>query len=391
MRRSTLGHPRPMTRGTGKNKRGLGRPPAALRWSPVVAVLIVAGLPVATSTAAIVASPTLLGTYYGNQGWAMRDVKALETWQGRNHAVVELFTNWNASHKTLDNLFGQQLPNVWANGNVPLVTWEPFTSANTPSDVEVHIARGDYDTYLRAWAGRLAAFVAGPDGRPDTGDDRRVYVRLGHEPNGDWYPWGAAVGGNRPSDYVAMWQRVRRLVMTAAGLGPSTVQWVWAVNAEDVGGVRAEEFYPGDGDVDWVAVDGYNWGSSEWWSSWRPAADVLGPMVDRLRALAPAKPLAVTEVASTTAGADVAAKSAWITDLYSWLPANGVAMVVWFNTDKETDWAVFGGSAGDESFRFGRTTYRSYSSYRKAVRSGSYRGSDVANPRLLTDDQFAGR
>ncbi|HET7487504.1 MAG TPA: glycosyl hydrolase [Acidimicrobiales bacterium] len=347
----------------------------------------------AAASEAATPPPTLLGTYYGNQGWAMGDVRAMESWQGRRNAVVELFTDWNGSRKTLDNLFKQQLPNIWANGNVPLLTWEPFTSASTPADVEVRIARGDYDGYVRTWAGRLAGFLAGADGRLGTPDDRRVYLRLAHEANGDWYPWGAAMGVNQPSDYVAMWQRVHGLV-AAAGLGPTTVQWVWAVNGDDVGGFRAEDFYPGDASVDWVAVDAYNWGASQSWSSWKPAADVLGPMVTRLRALAPGKPLGVTETASTSAtsaGPSVTAKSAWISDLYGWAPANGVGMVVWFDTDKETDWAVFGGSAGDETFKSGRTTYRAYSAYRTSVGSASYAGADPANPRILTDDQFAGR
>jgi mannan endo-1,4-beta-mannosidase len=331
----------------------------------------------------------LLGVYYGNQGWAMNDVRALEAWQGKQHAVVELFTNWNGSRKTMDNLFKQQLPNIWSNGNVPLVTWEPFTGSNTPVDIEVRIARGDYDTYVQTWARRLAAFLAGPDTTLGTADDRRAYVRLAHEFNGDWYPWGAAQGGNSPADYVAMWRRVHGLV-GSTGLGPSQVQWIWAANAEDIGGSTAEEFYPGDEVVDWVAVDGYNWGASESWSSWKSPAAVLEPMVARVQAVAPAKPVAVTETASTSAGGGLTAKSDWVTDLYAWAPANGVRMVVWFNADKETDWAVFGGSGGDGSFRWGRTTYRTLVAYRAAAGSGPYAGSDPANPRLLTDEQFAG-
>ncbi|MGH9281851.1 MAG: glycoside hydrolase family 26 protein, partial [Acidimicrobiales bacterium] len=337
--------------------------------------------------------PALLGVYYGNQGWAMGDVKALEAWQGRRHAVVELFTNWSSTKKTIDNLFKQQLPNIWANGNVPLITWEPFTGGSTPADIEVRIARGDHDAYVRTWAGRLRTFLAGADTLLGTGDDRRAWVRPGHEANGDWYPWGAAMGGNDPADYVAMWRRVHGLV-AGTGVGPTQLQWVWAPNAGDVGGFPAEAFYPGDAYVDWVAVDGYNWGASQSWSSWEPPADVLGPMVSRLRALAPLKPLAVTETASTSAtsaGASLAAKSAWVSDLAAWAPANGIRMVVWFNQDKETDWAVFGGGAGDGTYRSGRSTYRTLAAYKAGASSPAFTGSDTANPRLLTDDQFAGR
>ena len=374
--------------GTGFAAR-LARP----RWLALtVGALLVAAIPAAASVSP--GSPgTLLGAFYGNQGWEMRVVAAMESWQGKRHAVVELFTNWNGNRKTLDNLFGQQLPNIWANGNVPLLTWEPFTGGTTPADIEVRIARGDYDAYVRTWAARLATFVNGPDRVAGTADDRRVFLRLAHEFNGNWYPWSAATGANRPADYVAMWQRVHGLV-TAAGLGPSTLQWMWAPNGDDVGGFAAEEFWPGDAFVDWVAVDGYNWGATESWSTWKPAAEVLGPMVTRLRTLAPGKPLAVAEVGSTSStvsGSDMAAKSAWVRDLYAWAPANDVRMVVYFNIDKETDWAVFGGSVGDETFRSGRTNYRAYRAYRESVAAPAYAGSDTSNPRLLTDDQFAGR
>lgn len=65
-------------------------------------------------------------------------------------------------------------------------------------------------------------------------------------------------------------------------------------------------------------------------------------------------------------------------------------MVAWFNEDKETDWAVFGGSRGDVTFRYGRTTYRAYSAYAAAVRPPALVGPTPSNPRLLTDAEFAG-
>jgi len=92
----------------------------------------------------------LLGIYYGNQGWDMAQVRAMETWQGKRHAVVNLFTDWCNRSKSIDNLFKQQLPNIWANGNVPLVTWEPFlcSAAATPSDITARVVKGEYDVYL---------------------------------------------------------------------------------------------------------------------------------------------------------------------------------------------------------------------------------------------------
>jgi beta-mannanase len=338
-------------------------------------------------------SQPLLGIYYGNQGWKMEQVQAVEAWQAKKHAVVNLFTDWTNTTKVMNNLFGQQLPNIWNNGNIPMVTWEPFTGGQTPNDIEVRIAAGQYNPYITNWATRMKTFLSGPDGVYGNADDRRAYLRLGHEMNGNWYPWSPAVGGNSPVDYVAMWRRVRG-IFGGMGLDALHLQWIWCVNAEDVGGSAAEEFYPGNDYVDWVAIDGYNWGASRAGTAWKSPADIYGPMLTRVRAITGnSKPAALTEFATTSAaagGTSVPAKSAWIGDVFAYAGSNQLKMLVWFNTDKETDWAVFGGANGDGTFKFGKTTYKTYANYKSAVGANLFTAPDTANPRLITDAQFTG-
>ena len=351
-------------------------------------VLICAALALQTPAAAWTPGQLLFGVYYGGQGWSMASVRALEAWTQKRHAIVVLFTDWSDARKTMDNLFQQQLPGIWNSGNVPLISWEPFTRGTTPADIERRIADGLYDAYVTTWAGRLKLFLAGNDGALNTADDRRVYLRPAHEMNGDWYPWSAG-GGTTPADYVRMWQRIHDH-FTALNLGPSHIQWVWAVNHTDVGPYRAEAYFPGDAWVDWVALDGYNWGTSQSWSSWTAPAEVFGAMASRLRTVS-LRPLAITEVGSSSQGGSVAAKNAWIQQLYGWASQNDVRMVCYFNEDKETDWAIFGGAAGDTTFKSGRTTYRAYSAYRAAAGLTTSIGAQAGNVRLLTDAQFAGQ
>ena len=297
------------------------------------------------------AGTTLLGVYYGNQGWKMKQVRDMESWQDKKYAILNIYTNW--CDTATDNLFVQQLMNIWNNQNVPMITWEPFlcSPSRTPQDVEVQAARGTYDAYLNTWAERLKSFLSGPDGVYNSRDDRRVYLRMGHEMNGDWYPWSGAAGRNSPADYVNMWKRVKG-IFDGKGLDRTHVQWVWCVNHTDNGGFMAEEYYPGDGYVDWVAIDGYNWGETQRWSNWEAPAGVYGDMIRRLRAFT-TRPLATPEYATTavaTRGSNVAAKSQWIMDVHEYIRAQDVRMVAWFNEDKETDWAVFGGSGGDGTY-----------------------------------------
>jgi hypothetical protein len=71
----------------------------------------------------------LLGVYYGNQGWAMNDVVAMENWQCKKNAVLNMFTNWCNRTKVMDDLFNLQLIYIWNNKNIPMITWEPNCAA----------------------------------------------------------------------------------------------------------------------------------------------------------------------------------------------------------------------------------------------------------------------
>jgi mannan endo-1,4-beta-mannosidase len=344
----------------------------------------------------------LLGVYYGNQGWNIGQVQSMETWQGKKHAVVNLFTNWCDDPALMTNLFTRQLPALWNNQNVPMITWKPTlcSSIITPDDVEVQAAIGTYDAYFNLWAQGLKDFLAGPDLDYTTLDDnRRAYLRLAHEMNGNWYKWSAPVGNNRPAHYVAMWKHVKD-ILDSYGLDANHVQWVWSVNNTDSDNVNfpAERYYPGNNYVHWVAIDGYNWGDSTSvqtpTTTWKTPSQVFDPMVTRLRFLTN-KPLAITEVGCTTQKTGVngvVAKGQWITDFSTKVVRNDVKMVVWFNEDKERDWAAFGGANGDSTFYYTPTSTltNTYSTYQTAVALSNF-VSPNGTERLLTDDQFAGR
>jgi mannan endo-1,4-beta-mannosidase len=365
----------------------------------------------------------LLGVYYGNQGWNTTQLQDMETWQGKKHAVVNLFTNWCADQNQINNLFTQQLPNLWDNQNVPMITWEPklgdpylynlCQAATTPEDIEVQAITHTYDNYFTSWATGLKDFLKGDDGSYNTSDDRRVYLRLAHEMNGDWYPWSAELGTSTPADYVAMWRYIKDF-FDRKGLDANHVQWVWAVNNTDSDHVNfpAEQYYPGHNYVHWVAIDGYNFGDStpgqDPTSSWKTPTQVFNPVLDplamvtRLRTLTNNnKPLAITEVGSTTqkrdsygvVSTDVVAKGQWITDFFTKVVNNcNVKMVVWFDEDKSRDWTVFGGENGDGTFLLPSTNTltNTYSTYQTAVALSNFVSSNGTD-RLLTDAQFAGQ
>src|SRR4029078_175624 len=89
---------------------------------------------------------------------------------------------------------------------------------------------------------------------------------------------------------------------------------------------------PGEGSVDWTALDGYNWGTN-------PAAPLGWRSFDQLFAdsyaqiaeyAAPSKPMMIPEVGSSEQGGD---KAAWISDALARVPATypQVRALVWFD------------------------------------------------------------
>jgi len=305
----------------------------------------------------------LTGAFVGSDVASFARADAMERWQDAPMDVQNVFVTWEAD---LEYVFDRVLPEIVARGRVPLVTWEPFTDGeNTPTDLAERVVAGEYDDYLARFRDRLREWVADADGVLDTADDRRCYLRFAHEPNGDWYPWAPATGGTA-GEYVACWRTVYDAVMSE-GL-EDAVSWVWAVNHVDVGGVAAESLYPGDDYVDWAGVDGFNWGASQSWSSWQPPREVFDDMLGRVAEFG--KPMCIPEYASTSEtveGHSVSAKNGWLRELFAYASASPVELLVYFDIDKETDWAVFGGERGDMMVTIDGESYSAYSAYGRGI------------------------
>lgn len=259
---------------------------------------------------------------------------------GARSSYVMWFTDWSASFQ------GYAVTNAYARRAVPVITWEMKSGrqAITYGDV----LAGRWNKYLDTWAAAARA------------DARPVFVRLGHEMNGDWYGWSGARNGadsTAPRRFVDTWRYVHGRFAKA---GVTNVTWVWCPNHESVPAAAwnaAARYYPGDAYVDWTCADGYNWGTSQtqavngWTSRWQTFAQIFGPIYGEVQAIAPDKPMMLGEFASAEAGGD---KAGWITDAAAALrgPAfPNVRAFVWFNYQKETDWRVESSAASLAAFQ----------------------------------------
>jgi hypothetical protein len=220
-------------------------------------------------------------------------------------------------------------------GALPLLTWEPWAPGGGPEQPRYALARiadGSHDAHVAAFARQVRAF-----GRP-------IGLRFLHELDAPSYPWGSGVNGNTPQDAVAAWRHVREVFRRE---GAVDVTWVWCVNVPAPGSAPYAPLFPGDAEVDWVAVDGYNGGTALPWGGWREPAALFGGALDELRRLS-ARPLAIAEVGCAEQGGD---KAAWIRQLFALAVGRGVRVLVWFEHRKEADWRLGSSPAAAAAFR----------------------------------------
>jgi hypothetical protein len=248
-------------------------------------------------------------------------------------------------------------------GRITFTTWEykPIPgaiAANYRGRMLEAILDGEFDAYIDRWADGMAQF-----GRP-------ILLRWGHEMNGDWYPWsGVHNGGGEldgfgdpalpdgPERFVAAYRYIKDRF---AGAGADNVLWVWCPNApfevmlQYGDWNRVENYYPGDDYVDWLCLDGYNWGTSAYGqqfnSTWYTFDQIFRHSYETLQALNPDKPIIVGEYASTEKGGD---KAAWIRDAYERIRHHypQIRAVVWFHINKETDWRITSSPESLQAFR----------------------------------------
>jgi hypothetical protein len=213
-----------------------------------------------------------------------------------------------------------------------MISWEPWNTNLAD------IANGLHDANIISHAQSMRDF-----GQP-------IFLRFAHEMNGNWYPWAGTTNGGSTSgaaNYIAAWRHVHDIFVAQ---GAANVVWIWCVNQNDS---PAEpwnhwtNYYPGDGYVDWVAVDAYNWGTSN--GGWRSMGSLLN--TSAYNDYAATKPIMVAETSSNEAGGN---KAQWIYDLGGAIRNNfpSVEAVVWFDKSGTSDnWAIDSSAASLDAYR----------------------------------------
>jgi beta-mannanase len=237
------------------------------------------------------------------------------------------------------------LNHVQSLGRMVLITWMPMDCANGGfGNVNTlnlkDILDGRWDTYMTQWANEIGAL-----GYP-------MFIRWGHEMNIPSYvSWAGqnAFGADGktpfndsdalanqgcsltncfgdpniadgPERYIAAYRRVHDLVKPRA---PNLI-WVWNPNArqwplaDQAPWNHYSNYYPGDTYVDWVGLDGYNWGdqSGNGYGRWVTFDEMFGVELNDLAQRYPTKPQMIPEIGAVEDPVDPNRKANFIRDAY---------------------------------------------------------------------------
>lgn len=272
------------------------------------------------------------------------DLRGIGRWEQRLGHPIRLLSIYQAWGSKFRNFYTRELREIHQSGRTALITWEPWelplpgqSPQDQPSFSLRSILAGYHDDYIAMWARASKAL-----GIP-------YLLRPMHEMNGNWYPWCGTVNQNQPEEYVEAWRYLHRIFRE---VGATQVTWVWCPHASSYPDSPKNAilcYYPGDAYVDWVGLDGYNWGTSQEWSQWQSFSEIFASAYEIVTQLTN-KPLLIAETASTEIGGS---KSEWIKLALERLKESfpRIEGLVWFNVEKECDWRIDSSEGALGAFR----------------------------------------
>ena len=293
----------------------------------------------AKATTSASSGPLYWGAWIGDQltgteaPWDMSAVNKFEAMAGKPASVINFSSPFaDCSSACSFYKFPQaQMETIRNHGSVPFFSWASQStpaSLNEPDFQLADVLAGTYDNYIREFAEAARDW-----GHP-------FFLRFNWEMNGNWFAWSEGVNGNQPGESVAVWRHVHDIFTS---VGATNATWVWCPNVDPFGKLQdLTSLYPGDAYVDWTGLDGYNWGTNpQSPKGWMSFDELFRSTYDEItKAIAPSKPLIVSEVGSSEYGGS---KAAWISDALQSAQTNYPQLrgLLWFEKyDDGMDWPI---------------------------------------------------
>jgi hypothetical protein len=174
-------------------------------------------------------SGAYLGAYVAPTSYTPdAEIAAVQSFQRSVGGPISLVHNYHPWYSPFPNAADQYFVK---SGKVLLLTW-----GGTPDTKK--IVAGDYDSLITERARAVKRL------------HRPILLEFRHEmdrPNLQWAMHG-------PKNYIAAWDHIRKIFTK---VGATNVGWVWCPTGWGFRHGRAQPFYPGNSEVDWVCADIY--------------------------------------------------------------------------------------------------------------------------------------
>jgi len=320
----------------------------------VLVVLIAYFLPIEKSLKTTVANPLTplkidrieTGAFVGTNPPTLNTIEIFEKLSGHSQFSIMWFEGWDANNQpdfprsTLDAIASEKT------NKAPLVlhlTWEPAVSLKD-------IIKGTYDNYIAKYANSIKAWGG------------EIRFRFAHEMIQDniydgkeFYRWQ-----DQPENYVKAFRHVHDIFSKA---GASNAKFVWCPNNHPSDINILKQYYPGIDYVDWLCMDGYNWGNRDGkpgWPDWMWFDDIFANIyhtfVDHPEIFGD-KPIMLGEFASCEASPhdlEGQHKAEWIKNAFERIASPDFGKIKafhWFQINKECDWRVNSSDSAKVAFK----------------------------------------
>lgn len=287
-----------------------------------------------------------IGAFVGTNPPTLEGVEKFENLSNQSLYSIMWFQGWDAVDQPAFPI--SQLKEVLAKktSNKPYVlhlTWEPAVDLK-------EISQGVYDDYITAYAESIKDWKG------------EVRFRFAHEMIEDdkydgkeGYRWQ-----DQPESYVNAFRHIHTIFSKA---GAENTKFVWCPNNAPFELDIVKKYYPGKEYVDWLCMDGYNWGNSDGkpsWPEWMWFDDVFANMYHTLAdhpEVFGDKPIMIGEFGSCEASKhDLPGqnKAEWIRNAFERIASPDFKRIKafhWFQINKECDWRVDSSDEAKESFK----------------------------------------
>jgi beta-mannanase len=241
---------------------------------------------------------------------------------GRKFDIVHFYHQWTHAFPTAEE---RELAN---GGRILLLNWKPPSSSGSWAAV----ASGQHDAQISATATRLKSF------------GKKLFLAFHHEPEDNVGAYGSA------GDYARAYRHIHDVFER---VGAGNVIWVWNVMGYLGWQHMFDTLYPGDGYVDWIAYDPYNWYGCRAGAKPQTFAEITKPFYDWSAAHHPSKPLMLGEFGLREQPAGHPSKGAWFRDAVASLKTvrARIKALVYFNNLHDCDWRITSSAGSVEGYR----------------------------------------